>query len=94
MIPTNRIATHPGTILLKEFLEPLQLSQETLALHVGIPVQQMKEIVRGERGISPEAAWLLSEALETTSQFWLNLQAVHDLSVCRPNRRIKPLVSA
>jgi len=60
MIPSNRIATHPGVILLKEFLEPLELTQKALATHVGISVQRVNEIVRGKRGVTPETAWLLS----------------------------------
>lgn len=94
MIPSNRIATHPGIILLKEFLEPLGLTQKALAHHVGIPVQRVNEIVRGKRGVSPETAWLLSEALETTPEFWLNLQAVHDLSSSRPEHHVQPLTVA
>ncbi len=92
MIPSNRTATHPGVILLKEFLYPLGITQKALALHIDIPVQRINEIVRGKRGISPETAWLLSEALETTPEFWLNLQAVHDLSANRPERHVQPLV--
>ena len=53
MIPSNRTATHPGVILLKEFLEPLQLTQKALATHVGFPVQRVNEIVRGKRGVTP-----------------------------------------
>ena len=94
MIPSNRIATHPGVILLKEFLEPLELTQKALATHVGIPVQRVNEIVRGKRGVTPETAWLLSEALRTTPEFWLNLQTVHELSAKRPNHHVEPLVAA
>jgi addiction module HigA family antidote len=94
MIPSNRIATHPGVILLKEFLEPLELTQKALATHVGIPVQRVNEIVRGKRGVTPETAWLLSEALSTTPEFWLNLQSVHELSANRPDHHIEPLVAA
>ena len=94
MIPSNRIATHPGVILLKEFLEPLELTQKALATHVGIPVQRVNEIVRGKRGVTPETAWLLSEALRTTPEFWLNLQSVHELSASRPNQHVEPLVAA
>jgi addiction module HigA family antidote len=94
MIPSNRIATHPGVILLKEFLEPLELTQKALATHVGIPVQRVNEIVRGKRGVTPETAWLLSEALRTTPEFWLNLQSVHELSANRPDHHIEPLVAA
>jgi len=91
MIPSNRIATHPGIILLKEFLEPLGLSQKAIAVHVGIPVQRINQIVRGKRGISPDTAWLLSEAFNTSPEFWLNLQATYDLSLHRPKKHIQPL---
>ena len=62
MIPSNRTATHPGVILLKEHLEPMKLTQKALAVHIGVPVQRINEIVRGKRGITPETAWLFSEA--------------------------------
>jgi addiction module HigA family antidote len=92
MIPENRKTTHPGIILLKEFLEPLELTQKQLADHLGIPIQRINEIVRGKRGISSDTAWLLSKALKTSPEFWLNLQAMHDLSSNRPTRDIAPLV--
>lgn len=94
MIPSNRTATHPGVILVKEFLEPLELTQKALASHVGVPVQRINEIVRGKRGITPETAWLLSEALRTTPEFWLNLQSTHDLSSNRPDHHVQPIVAA
>lgn len=93
MIPSNRVSTHPGIILLKEFLEPLELTQKALATHVGVPIQRINEIVRGKRGITPETAWLFSEALSTTPEFWLNLQSVHDLSANRPQNHIESLVA-
>jgi len=94
MIPTNRIATHPGVILLKEYIEPLGLSQKGLAAHIGIPIQRVNEIVRGKRGVSPDTAWLLSEAFNTSPEFWLNLQATYDLSVHKPKQHVQPLVAA
>ena len=93
MIPLNRMATHPGIILLKEFLVPLELTQKALAMHIGVPVQRVNEIIRGKRGVTPETAWLLAEALNTSPEFWLNLQAVHDLSANRPDHHIQPLVA-
>jgi len=93
MIPSNRISTHPGVILLKEFLEPLDVTQKALALHLGIPVQRVNEIVRGKRGVTPETAWLLSEALCTTPGFWLNLQSTYDLSANRPDHHVQPLAA-
>lgn len=91
MIPSNRIATHPGKILLQEFLEPLNMSQTQLSRHLKIPIQRINEIVRGKRGISPETAWLLSGAFNTTPEFWMNLQIAHDLSANRPERTIAAL---
>lgn len=94
MIPTHRKTTHPGAILLHEFLEPLGLSQKALAAHLGISVQRVNEIIRGKRGISAATAWLLSEAFNTSPEFWLNLQTTHDLSAHRPTRHIEPIIAA
>lgn len=94
MIPAKRTATHPGEILLREYIQPLGLSRKSLADHIGIPVQRVNEIVRGKRGVSPDTAWLFSEAFNTTPEFWLNLQAIHDLSCHRPDKRVEPLVMA
>jgi len=91
MLPHNRIATHPGRVLLKEFLEPLGQTQRGLAKHIGVPVQRVNEIVRGRRGVSPETAWLFSQAFGTTPEYWLNLQTNHDLSVHRPKMQIARL---
>jgi addiction module HigA family antidote len=94
MIPENRIPTHPGEILLEEFLKPLDLTQVALAKHLGIPTQRVNEIVRGKRGITPETAWLFSQAFNTTPQFWLNLQMQYDLAVNRPEHVVRPLPMA
>jgi len=93
MIPSHRAATHPGVILLKEFLEPMGLSQKSVAAHIGIPVQRINEIIRGKRGVSPDMAWRLSEAFNTSPEFWLNLQATHDLSVHKPENHVEPLAT-
>ena len=66
MIPENRIPTHPGEILLEEFLRPLELTQVAFAAHLGLPLQRVNEIVRGKRGVTPETAWLFAQALNTT----------------------------
>ena len=94
MIPSYRKATHPGLILLKEFLEPMELTQKALAAHIGIPIQRVNEIVKGKRGVSPDTAWLFSEAFDTSPEFWLNLQSAYDLSSRRPKLHIQSLVSA
>ncbi|WP_328983531.1 HigA family addiction module antitoxin [Thiorhodovibrio winogradskyi] len=92
MVPRHRLATHPGVILLKEFLEPLGLSQQALATHIGMHVQSINEMIRGDRSVSPETAWLLSQAFNTSPEFWLNLQTTHDLSRYQPQNHVQPLV--
>jgi addiction module HigA family antidote len=62
--------------------------------HLEIPVQRINEIVRGKRGITPQTAWLFSQALGTTPQFWLNLQNAYDLTSNRPSREVEPLIKA
>jgi len=91
MLPTHRIPTHPGIILKQDFLEPMGVSQLALSEHLRIPIHRINGIVRGRRGVSAETAWLLAQALGTTPEFWLNLQAAHDLAASRPVRRIRPL---
>ena len=94
MLPENRITTHPGEVLKEEFLDPLGITQVTFAHHIGVPLQRVKETVRGKRGISPDTAWLFSQALGTTPQFWMNLQDAHDLTSKRPSRTVERLVKA
>ena len=88
MLPRNRLPTHPGEILLEEFLRPLGLSQVEFAEHIEVPVQRINELIRGKRGVTPETAWLLSQALGTTPEFWSNLQANYELALKRPKRRV------
>lgn len=91
MQPEKRTPTHPGEILREEFLVPLRQTQVALAEHLGVPVQRINELIRGKRGVTPETAWLLSQALNTTPEFWLNLQSAYDLAVSRPIRKISKL---
>ncbi len=91
MIPKNRVPTHPGEILLEEFLNPLGITQVQLAKHIGVPVQRVNEVVRGKRGITPETAWLLGQALGTTPQFWVNLQSNYELVMAKPRKRVSRL---
>jgi addiction module HigA family antidote len=92
MIPENRVSTHPGEILKYEFLEPLGQTQSGLAKHLGIPVQRINELVRGKRGVTPDTAWLLSQAFDTTPEFWMNLQNSFDLSSNRPKAKIQSIM--
>ena len=94
MIPENRIPTHPGVILRQEFLEPLGISQVAFAAHLGVPVQRINELIRGKRGVTPETAWLLSQALNTTPEFWINLQGAHDLAKSRPQKPVEKMAAA
>lgn len=91
MLPENRIPTHPGEILLEEFLVPMNVSQVAFASHIGVPTQRVNEIVRGKRGVTPETAWLFAEALGTSPEFWLNLQTNYDLVRFRPKRQVQRL---
>lgn len=92
MIPKNRTSSHPGSILLNEYLEPLKITQVTFAKHIGVPIQRINEIIKSKRGISPDTAWLFSQALNTTPEFWLNLQGNYDLSVNKPKKSVKRLI--
>jgi addiction module HigA family antidote len=94
MLPENRVAIHPGEILKEEFLAPLGLTQVAFALHIGVPSQRVNEIIRGKRGITPSTAWLFSQALGTTPQFWMNLQNAYDLTSNQPPRMVKRLIKS
>ena len=94
MLPKNRTPTHPGEILSEEFLKPLELTQVALARHLGVSVQRINELIRGKRGVTPETAWLLAGAFGTTPDFWINLQAAHDLALSRPERKVSQLARA
>ena len=93
MIPKNRIPTHPGQVLLKEFLSPMEIPQTQLADHLDIPVQRINELVNGKRGVTPETAWLLAAAFKTSPDFWMNLQAQHDLARNRPTSMLQAIRS-
>lgn len=94
MLPKNRVPTHPGEILLEDFLKPLGVSQVGLAEHLDIPVQRINELVRGKRGVTSETAWLLAGALGTTPEFWISLQSNHDLARNRPKKKVRRLAAA
>lgn len=91
MIPENRVPTHPGDILLEEFLKPAEITQVAFAAHLGVPLQRVNQVVRGKRGVTPETAWLFAQALGTTPEFWTNLQTAYDLAMCKPERAVDRL---
>ena len=83
MLPKHRKPTHPGEILPEEFLEPMALSQVELSHRMGVPVQRINTLVNGKRDMTAETAILLSRALKTTPEFWMNLQDACDLYEAR-----------
>lgn len=78
-IPTHRPPTHPGEMLLEEFLNPMGLTQRELADAIRVPYQRVNEIVNGRRGITPSTALRLSQYFGTTTGFWMNGQMRWDL---------------
>ena len=94
VLPTHRTPTHPGEVLLEEFLVPLGITQVALAAHLEISLQRINELVREKRGVTPDTAWLLAQAFGTTPEFWINLQANFDLARSRPKRVVRRLRKA
>jgi len=80
---TARVRTHPGEVLREEFMAPLKLSANALALALRVPATRIGDIIRAEkpRAISADTAIRLGRYFGTTSQFWMNLQSAYDLSV-------------
>lgn len=72
---------HPGEVLLEEFLKPMSISQNRLALSVSVPARRINEIVLEKRGISADTALRLAEFFGTSAEFWLGLQAQYDLDI-------------
>jgi len=72
---------HPGEILRADFMEPLRLSMNRLALDLRVPVTRIAEIVHERRGITPDTALRLARYFNTSAAFWLNMQAAYDLEI-------------
>ena len=72
---------HPGEILLEDFLRPLEISQNRLAIEIGVEPRRVSEIVHGNRAITPDTALRLGRYLDTSPRFWLNLQQEYDLRI-------------
>jgi antitoxin HigA-1 len=83
MIPTNRITTHPGEILREEFLEPFGMSANALAMELRVPANRIGEILKCERAVSADTAMRFARYFGTSAEFWVNLQAMHDLTKAR-----------
>jgi antitoxin HigA-1 len=78
-VPTDRTPTHPGEMLLEEFLNPMGLTQRELAQAIHVPYQRINDIVNGRRGVTPSTALRLAKFFGNTPDFWLNLQLRWDL---------------
>lgn len=93
-------SVHPGEILLEEFLKPMGISQNRLALNIGVPARRINEIVLGKRGITADTALRLARFFGASAEFWLGLQSQYDLDVTseelgeRLNREVRAYVKA
>lgn len=90
---------HPGEILREEFLKPLNLSANALAMDLHVPAPRINDIVREKRGITADTALRLARYFGTSAEFWLGLQDDYDLKICRKQLhdtldRIVPKVAA
>lgn len=95
-IPTHRTPTHPGEMLLEEFLKPMGITQRDLANAINVPYQRVNEIINGKRGITPSTALRLGKVFGVSADFWMNLQLRRDLYAAMKSEedtlsRIKPL---
>lgn len=87
MLPRNRISTHPGIILLEDFIQPNRLTQAALSRKLKISKNRLNELIRGKRGVTPEPAWKLAAFFRTSPEFWMNLQTAYDLTLFRKQKR-------
>lgn len=96
MLPSKRPPTHPGEMLLKEFLEPMNVTQADFAKHVGWTYARLNEIVKGKRGISANTALVLGDVFQMEPAFWMNLQRDWDLwhAMQEKRKKIEPLDEA
>lgn len=82
MTITDKIAPiHPGEVLLEDFIEGFGITQNKVAVAIGVPPRRINEIVHGKRGITADTSARLARYFSTTPQFWLNLQATYELDM-------------
>ncbi len=98
---TNKLSPiHPGEVLLEEFIKPMGLSQNRLAIDIGVDARRINEIVLGKRAVTADTALRLSRFFGNSPQFWLGLQSQYDLDVAedqlgkRLDREVRPLAMA
>ncbi len=93
MLPKKRPPTHPGQMLLKEFLEPMQLTQKEFAAHLNWTYARLNEIINGKRGVTADSALAFADAFNMEPEFWLNLQRDWDLwHAMQLRKRVKPII--
>ena len=78
-VPTHREPTHPGEMLIEEFLTPMKITQRELANSIHVPYQRVNEIINKRRGITPSTALRLAKFFGMSEDFWMNLQLRWDL---------------
>ncbi len=81
----NMRAIHPGEIIKEEYLEPLNMSANALAIALRVPAPRISDVIRQKRGISIDTAFRLARYFNTTPQFWMNLQVSYDLKMAKQN---------
>ncbi|MDY0213480.1 MAG: HigA family addiction module antitoxin [Desulfuromonadaceae bacterium] len=78
-IPTNRAPTHPGEMLLEEFLQPMNITQRDLSAAIHVPYQRINELINQKRGITPSTALRLAKFFSMSPDFWMTLQMRWDV---------------
>ena len=100
MVENKLNPVHPGEVLLEEFLKPMEISQNHLALSIGVHPRRINAIVLGKRGVTANTALRLGRYFDMSPQFWLGLQMDYDLDVEQDklgetlNKEVRPLVGA
>lgn len=89
MTPRNRITVHPGEILQEEYLRPLGITANALAMALRVPPNRITAIVKGERGVTADTAMRLARFFNTSAEFWVNLQSMHDLTATAAEHRLE-----
>jgi antitoxin HigA-1 len=91
---------HPGEVLLEEFIKPMNLSQNRLAIDIGVDARRINEIVLGKRAVTADTALRLSRFFSNSPQFWLGLQTQYDIDIAedhlgkRLDREVRPYTMA
>lgn len=80
LLDMKRATTHPGEMLSEEFLKPLGMSARALAKEIDVPANRLTEMIAGRRGMTADTAIRLSRYFGTSAEFWMSLQAMHDLT--------------